>query len=264
MAEFKQMRRHIPVSIVCRSETMYRYLGQKGGQLVGATQRIATLYESTEDNDENRDAVVSIFETNFEHLEEGQSEFARQADAVKRKYRKQNRNVPFPEIEVPDNHKVVIDVTHPVFQRVLQVIRKFDNSMAVMEVLWMVGDVDEERYKYAKIKLASTMSRFSNDVFRITNQLRSLDTGRGTTHQRVNQQINQKLKPVEVVEEVTDEQPDNVSAPLNEAETEQEAEPVDIHAGGAEILGEDEDPLSAEEIQAVITQKSDESLQESA
>ncbi|MEZ9856224.1 hypothetical protein AB4347_19700, partial [Vibrio breoganii] len=95
MAEFKQMRRHIPVSIVCRSETMYRYLGQKGGQLVGATQRIATLYESTEDNDENRDAVVSIFETNFEHLEEGQGEFARQADAVKRKYRKQNRNVPF-------------------------------------------------------------------------------------------------------------------------------------------------------------------------
>lgn len=261
MAEFKQMRRHIPVSIVCRSETMYRYLGQKGGQLVGATQRIATLYESTEDNDVNRDAVVSIFGTNFENMEEGQREFARQADAVKRKYRKQNRDVPFPEIEVPENHKFIVDVTHPVFQRVLHVIRKFDNSMAVMEVLWMVGDVDEERYKYAKIKLSSTLSRFSNDVFRTTNQLRSLDTGRGSTQQRVNQQINKKLQPVE---DVVDEQPEESTAPLNEVETEPESEPVDIHAGGAEILGEDTDPLSAEDIQTVIAQKPDESLQESA
>lgn len=45
MAEFKQMRRHIPVSIVCRSETMYRYLGQKGGNWLGQLNE-SQLYTS--------------------------------------------------------------------------------------------------------------------------------------------------------------------------------------------------------------------------
>lgn len=237
MAEFKQMRRHLPVSVVCRSETMYRYLGQKGSQLIGATQRIATMYEATEDNDDNRNVVISIFDTHFENMEQSQVEFARQADAVKRKVRKRQS---LPEVQVPDNHKFTVDVTHPIFQRVLAVIRKLDNSMAIMEVLWMMGELDEERYKYAKMKLASSLSRFSNDVFRVTNQLRSLDSGRGTTQQRVNQQINQQLAPVE------------------------EVEAVPVAAAGGEIAGQDTAPLSTEEVNAVISQSHEETLKETA
>lgn len=256
MADFKQMRRHIPESVLCRSEAMYRYLGTKGGQLVGSTQRVATMYESTENNEDNREVVVSIFEGLFETLEQGQTEFSKQTDAVKREWNRKNRKSgrKFPNVEAPDTHSFTFEITHPIFQRVISVVRKIDNSMAIMETLWMLGELEEQRYKNAKMKLASTLSRFSNDVFGITNKLRSLDPGRGNTQQRINSQINAQLAAVT-------EDPE--AAVLDESVADTSINKVSEQSDNTSVLkSSDENPLMEEDIDSVLA--SQETLKESA
>ncbi|USD58926.1 hypothetical protein J4N45_10330 [Vibrio sp. SCSIO 43140] len=256
MADFKQMRRHIPESVLCRSEAMYRYLGTKGGQLIGSTQRVATMYESTENNDGNREVVVSIFEGLFETLEQGQSEFSKQTDAVKREWNRKNRKSgrKLPNVEAPDSHSFTFEITHPIFQRVISVVRKMDNSMAVMETLWMLGELEEQRYKNAKMKLASTLSRFSNDVFGITNKLRSLDPGRGNTQQRINSQINAQLAAVSDEPESVVSDESLADAPINQVSEQSDNTSV--------LVSSDENPLMAEDIDSVLA--SQESLKEGA
>lgn len=194
MSDFVQMRRHLPYDLECRSETMYHYLGKNGGNLVGSMQRIAMLYIATEENAEHRSVVESISATNFEILTKNLKDFQQQVEALKRIARKESKGpLNLPHLQVPDNHKFTIGITHPIFNKLIENLRYFDNGMATLEVLWLMGLLDEDRYKFARMKLASTFSHFSNEVYRITNRLRDMDQGRGSTSRRVNQQIAAQL-----------------------------------------------------------------------
>lgn len=91
--------------------------------------------------------------------------------------------------------------------------------MSIIETLWMMGELEEERYKYAKIKLASTITSFSNEVFRVTNHLKNLDTGRGTTEHRINQQLSAMISPVEPADNVSEEEtPSDATAEIQPEE----------------------------------------------
>lgn len=248
MAEFKQMRRHIPEKMLCRSETMYRYLRTKGGQLVGATQRVATMYESTEDNEENRKVVISIFDGLFETLEDSQAEFQKQVSAFKRDWNRKNRKSAkeFPKTNAPDTHSFTFEITHPIFQRMITAIRKMDNSMTIMETLWMMGELEEQHYVNARIKMGSTISRFTNEIFSITNKLRTLDPGRGNTRQRINNQIDAQLASVT-------EPSENEDASMLVSEDGENS---------TVLVSSDANPLETEEIGSVLS--SQEALKESA
>ncbi|WP_435000050.1 hypothetical protein ACRZ5S_23055 (plasmid) [Vibrio scophthalmi] len=190
MAQFIQHRRNIPVELICKSEPMYYYLGgNKGGMLIGATQRIATMYQATEDNESHRQVVQSIFENLINQLEQDAADYKRETDAISRTFRKKSKILQKNMVDIPKTHAHTIGVTHPIFHRILGVVHSLDNNMATLEKLWLMGFLDEQAYKNAKMKLASVLTLFSNNVFQITNQLRSTTKARGNTRHQINQQI---------------------------------------------------------------------------
>lgn len=242
MAKFIQRRRNIPVEVICKSEPMYHYLGDsKGGILVGAIQRIATMYNATEDNPEHRQVVESIFDNQIAQLEQDAKDYKRETDIIRRTYRKDRKLFEEHEISIPKNHMHIIGITHPIFHRVINVVHSLDNNMSALEILWLMGVLDEQSYKNAKMKLSSILSLFTNNVYKVTNQLRSTTEVRGNTRHQINEQIASAV------------QSDGTMTSSEEVELSEEPEmlanaEVAISALDNTLTADDENPLSENEI----------------
>ncbi|MEZ8030337.1 hypothetical protein [Enterovibrio norvegicus] len=230
MAEINAKRRGIKRVLNITSEGLHLYLEKDIGKLHGAIERAATLFIHTEENDELRKIVESIILPCFEEMETSTREFVREGQALTRSHKR----VVSPDVTTPANYNMVVPMTHPLFTNAIDVIERINLQLQRIEVLWILGHIDDKVKRRATIQGTAILDRLCNEIFKITNKLRALDTGRGRMQQRVASQLSSVAPP----------------AAENEAETS-----VTNEADSASDLSvkiEDELPISPEEITGML------------
>ncbi|MGR5159219.1 hypothetical protein [Vibrio owensii] len=188
-------RRSLERYIECKSETMHLFLKERGGTFFAAIQRVAMMYQYTDDNEEHRAAVDANFKPLFEQMVEGVDEFRLEARAIKRRIKKKSIEL---QTVTPDFYKHQVPLTHWIFDDVIQKLQIIDRHLASLEALWILREIDDSQYRNIRLRSIRPFGTLNNEIYRITNQMRKVTT-RGKARTQINRQIDESfLKEVEM------------------------------------------------------------------
>ncbi|EGQ7973665.1 hypothetical protein I7Z51_002590 [Vibrio parahaemolyticus] len=170
--EFVQTRKSVPYTLQVQSNAMLDYMSRNGGAAAGAFQRVAGLIQFTAN-----DAVVrERLDTWFESVIENASERANALSVQQEKYSEGVvMNVPRPK--VPDNYKYVVEITHPIFWKLIGLVEMIDVVMGEIEFLWLSGQLEDVHLQNAQGQAINTIRTMVNRIYYVTNASRNRKGG---------------------------------------------------------------------------------------
>ena len=177
-------RRSLERFIKCKSETVHMYLNERGGQLYGAIERVATMYQYTDDNVEHRAAVEANFKPLFDDLLSSVNEIEREGKSFARANKKLDQQ----KIVVPEHYNHQVPFTHWLFNDVIDSLEKIDSMVSRLEVYWIRGIIDDSQMRNIRIRSIRPFGQFTNRIYEITNKLRSMSNG-GRMRDQVRRQV---------------------------------------------------------------------------
>lgn len=170
--EFIQTRKSVPYSLQVQSNAMLDYMHRHGGAAAGAFQRVAGLIQFTSGDQIIRervdtwlDGVISQANERAEALEVQQQKYSEGVVC----------NVPRPI--VPSNYKHTIEITHPVFWKLIALVESLDSVMGEIEYLWLSGQLEEIHLENARGNAVNTIRRLVNRIYHVTNASRNRKGG---------------------------------------------------------------------------------------
>lgn len=169
---FVQNRKSVPYTISVESNAMLEYMNRHGGAAAGAFQRIAGLIQLTSNNAEVRerldvwlDEVIKAAQVRTAALKTQQEKYS-EGMVV---------NVPRPKI--PDNYKYTVEITHPVFWKLIGLVEMLDSVMSEIEYLWLAGHLEDVHLGNANGQAVNTIKTLVNRMYYVTNASRNRKGG---------------------------------------------------------------------------------------
>ncbi|MBD1389488.1 hypothetical protein IC617_08615 [Neiella sp. HB171785] len=147
------------------STVLYRFLDSKGGTLFGAIERSAVLLRYTSDTlPINQDIEQFLDKQVFAIAEEEIISIEAQADEAE-----EMLAMELPEVQYPDNQKLVIEVTHPIFWKLIGLMARADKVMSRIELLHLAAVLPTEQHEHARHQLVSLFNRIQQKIFMVTS-----------------------------------------------------------------------------------------------
>lgn len=169
---FVQNRKSVPYTISVQSNAMLEYMSRHGGAAAGAFQRIAGLIQLTSNNAIVRERLDKWLEEVIKVAQE-------RTEALKAQQEKYSEgmvvNVPRPKI--PDNYKTTVEITHPVFWKLVGLVEMIDSVMAEIEYLWLAGQLEDVHLGNANGQATNTIKTLVNRMYYVTNASRNRKGG---------------------------------------------------------------------------------------
>ncbi|MGR5287018.1 hypothetical protein ACP3V5_17010 [Vibrio maritimus] len=192
MAKFIQKRKALQFEVNCQSEIMHRILLERGGVLVGALQRVATLREHSIGQKHLLNAIDTLFNPIFERFENDYLHLKRESDILVRQGRKALKRLNVKENElkfaVPESFCHILELTHPSMLSVADRVSAMDTLATRLENYWYCALIDDEQYDGIRRRLTGMILRICNEIYEQTNRLRaSTKSIRSTRHSVINQ-----------------------------------------------------------------------------
>ncbi|HBC3592785.1 hypothetical protein R7D97_17125 [Vibrio sp. Vb5031] len=170
--EFVQTRKSVPYTLQVQSNAMLDYMSRNGGAAAGAFQRVAGLIQFTA----NDTVVRERLDTWFESVIANASERANALSVQQEKYSEGIvTNVPRPK--VPENYKYVVEITHPIFWKLIGLVEMIDNVMGEIEFLWLSGQLEDVHLQNAQGQAINTIRTMVNRIYYVTNASRNRKGG---------------------------------------------------------------------------------------
>ncbi|NMU53811.1 hypothetical protein HKB25_07315 [Vibrio parahaemolyticus] len=82
-----------------------------------------------------------------------------------------------PRPKVPENYKYVVEITHPIFWKLIGLVEMIDNVMGEIEFLWLSGQLEDVHLQNAQGQAINTIRTMVNRIYYVTNASRNRKGG---------------------------------------------------------------------------------------